>query len=178
MWKTLKEYAKEQGVTLQAIRNRIDRGKLKSKTDGKKIYVLVGEDDEQPTQPEALATQPTEQSIDEANAARARKWDAETDFKQQKILNLRADLILKRQKVTAYREKLRTEFCEGVLECYTDAFSDLKGVVVDLKLRKEQITKFKDTYKKCLKRFESKLIEYIKTKDSEEEREQDENTAV
>lgn len=164
MWITAKELAEKDGVTVAAIKDRIRRGKLKSKSDGKKVYVEVND--------ETAQTAPTtEQSIDEANAARARKWDAETDFKQQKILNLRADLILKQQKVLAYREKLRVEFCEGTLECFTDAFADLKAVLVDCKLKKEQIKKFKDCYAKCLKKFEQKLVAFLKKKDDEEEEE-------
>jgi hypothetical protein len=81
------------------------------------------------------------------------------------------DIILKKQKAVSYRERMRVEFCEGILEAYTDAFSDLKAVLVDMRLKKEQVQRFREKYGKCLKKFEKLLEKYLKQKDKEEEEE-------
>ena len=162
MWITVKEYAGREGISISAVPDRIKSGRVKSKKEGRRVYIEVPDEDGQ----EQTIT-PTEA----LNASLATRYDVENELKRQKILNIQADIVIKKQRVVSYRERLRTEFCEGVLEAYTDAFSDLKGIVVDLKLKKEQIRRFKETYAKCLKKFEQKLRNYLKKKDLEEEEE-------
>ena len=161
MWITVKEYAGREGISVSAVPDRIKSGRVKSKKEGRRVYIEVpDEEQEQPlSKTEAL------------NKALATRYDVENELKLAKVRNLEAEIVIKKQKVVSYRERLRTEFCEGVLEAYTDAFSDLKGIVVDLKLKKEQIRRFKDCYAKCLKKFEQKLRNYLKQKDKEEEEE-------
>lgn len=166
MWITVKEYAGREGISVSAVPDRIKSGRVKSKKEGRRVYIEVpDEGQEQPlSKTEAL------------NASLATRYNVENELKLAKVRNLEAEITLKKQKVVSYRERLRTEFCEGVLEAYTDAFSDLKGIVVDLKLKKEQIRRFKETYAKCLKKFEQKLKNYLKAKDKEEEEESRDDT--
>lgn len=174
MWMKVKDYAALRGVSVVAVHGKIKRGKLKSKRDGKRVWVWCddGASSDVPAEVDSSTSSVmTEEAIDQANAARARRWDAETEYKLSKIENIRADIVLKRQKSREYRERLRTEFTEGVLEVYTDAFADLKGVVVDLKMKKDQVRKYKDVYMRCMKKFEKMLVAYLKKKDDEEEKE-------
>jgi hypothetical protein len=162
MWMTLKAYAEREGIRPASVYDRIKSGRVKSKKEKGRVFIEVSEDGQEQT--------PTK--TDALNNALASRYDTENSLKQAKIRNLEAEIILKRQKAVAYRERLRVEFCEGVLECFTDSFADLKGVAVDMKMGKEQIRHFKEAYAKCLKKFEQKLVSYLRTKDEEEEKEQ------
>lgn len=141
---------------------RVKSGRIKMKKDDGRVYIEV---------PDEEGKEQTMTPTEALNTALATRYDVENELKLAKVRNLEAEIVIKKQKVVAYRERLRTEFCEGVLEAYTDAFSDLKGIVVDLKLKKEHIKRFKDCYAKCLKKFEQKLRNYLKQKDKEEEEE-------
>ena len=162
MWITVKEYAGREGISVTAVPDRIKSGRVKSKKEGRRVYIEVPDED---------GKEKTMTPTEALNTALATRYDVENELKLAKVRNLEAEITLKKQKVVSYRERLRTEFCEGVLEAYTDAFSDLKGIVVDLKLKKDQIRRFKDCYAKCLKKFETKLRNYLKQKDKEEEEE-------
>ena len=162
MWITVKEYAGREGISVSAVPDRIKSGRVKSKKEGRRVYIEV---------PDEEGKEQTMTPTEALNNALATRYDVENELKLAKVRNLEAEITLKKQKVVSYRERLRTEFCEGVLEAYTDAFSDLKGIVVDLKLKKDQIRRFKSCYSKCLKKFEQKLKNYLKQKDKEEEEE-------
>lgn len=162
MWITIKEYGEREGISRPSVLKRVKSGRVKMKKDDGRVYIEV---------PDEEGKEQTMTPTEALNASLATRYDVENELKLAKVRNLEAEITLKKQKVVAYRERLRTEFCEGVLEAYTDAFSDLKGIVVDLKLKKEQIRRFKDVYSKCLKKFEQKLRNYLKQKDKEEEEE-------
>lgn len=162
MWMALKAYAEREGIRPASVYDRIKSGRVKSKKEGRRVYIEV---------PDEEGKEQTMTPTEALNTALATRYDVENELKLAKVRNLEAEIVIKKQKVVAYRERLRTEFCEGVLEAYTDAFSDLKGIVVDLKLKKDQIRRFKDCYSKCLKKFEQKLRNYLKQKDKEEEEE-------
>ena len=158
-WITTREFAERNNISVQAVTSRIKHGSVNCKMENGKRYIEVPDEN-------------AEISIDEEKTKiLSDKFEIEAELKRKKIENIRMDVLLKKQHMTVYKERLRTEFCEGVLEAYTDAFSDLKGIVVDLKLKKEQIKRFKDCYVKCLKKFEQKLRAYLKQKDKEEEEE-------
>ena len=167
MWIRVSEYAKRHGVIPAAVRKRIKCNTIASK---KEHGITLVEDVDGDAEAQENAPGQSEGRGYSQQALESR-WNTENELKRAKVRNLEAEITLKKQKVVAYRERLRTEFCEGVLEAYTDAFSDLKGIVVDLKLKKEQIRRFKETYAKCLKKFEQKLKNYLKAKDKEEEEE-------
>ena len=162
MWITIKEYGEREGISRPSVLKRVKSGRVKMKKDDGRVYIEV---------PDEEGKEQTMTPTEALNTALATRYDVENELKLAKVRNLEAEITLKKQKVVAYRERLRTEFCEGVLEAYTDAFSDLKGIVVDLKLKKDQIRRFKDCYSKCLKKFEQKLRNYLKQKDKEEEEE-------
>ena len=162
MWITIKEYGEREGISRPSVLKRVKSGRIKMKKDDGRVYIEV---------PDEEGKEQTMTPTEALNTALATRYDVENELKLAKVRNLEAEIVIKKQKVVAYRERLRTEFCEGVLEAYTDAFSDLKGIVVDLKLKKDQIRRFKDCYSKCLKKFEQKLRNYLKQKDKEEEEE-------
>ena len=162
MWITIKEYGEREGISRPSVLKRVKSGRVKMKKDDGRVYIEV---------PDEEGKEQTMTPTEALNTALATRYDVENELKLAKVRNLEAEIVIKKQKVREYRERLRTEFCEGVLEAYTDAFSDLKGIVVDLKLKKDQIRRFKDCYSKCLKKFEQKLRNYLKQKDKEEEEE-------
>ena len=170
MWIPIRKYAEQNGITVPAVHSRIKNGTLKCKKE-KGLRVVEVPDEEAPPQDD---TAPAPEKVYSKSALESR-WDVENELKRQKILNIEADIIIKKQKVKEYRERLRVEFCEGTLECFTDAFADLKAVLVDCKLKKEQIKKFKDCYAKCLRKFEAKLVAFLRKKDDEEEDESKED---
>lgn len=168
MWITVREYAEREGIQAQSVGRRVKSGRVKMKKEDGRVYIEV---------PDEEGQEQTMTPTQALNASLATRYDVENELKKAKVRNLEAEIVLKKQKSVVYRERLRTEFCEGILEAYTDAFSDLKGIVVDLKLKKEHIRRFKDCYSKCLKKFEAKLKAYLKTKDKEEEEESRNDTS-
>lgn len=167
-WVTVRKYAESRGVSGTTVRKKIKRGDFQMKILNNTMCIYDetadAEQDAQNTLADAQTSQRHYQSLED-------KWDVENTLKRAKIENIRADIQLKKQKVIDTRERYRVSFCEGVLEAFTDAFADLKSVLVELKMRKEQIQRFKQGYGKCLKRFEAKLVEYLKQKDDEEAKE-------
>lgn len=174
MWITIRQFADQNGISVPAVESRIKTGSLKCRKENGRRVVEVPDETQDANQD---AHQKIESSSEKSytKSALESRWDVENELKRQKILNIEADIIIKKQKVKEYRERLRVEFCEGTLECFTDAFADLKAVLVDCKLKKEQIKKFKDCYAKCLKKFEQKLVAFLKKKDDEEEEESKED---
>ena len=158
-WVTAREFAERNGISISAVSSRIKHGSVNCKMEDGKRYIEVPDDF-------------VSVAIDEGKTKiLSDKFEIEAELKKKKIENIKMDVLLKKQHMVSYRERLRTDFCEGVLEAYTDAFAELKSVMVDLKLKKANIMRFKETYSKCLKKFEQKLRNYLKQKDKEEEEE-------
>jgi hypothetical protein len=78
---------------------------------------------------------------------------------------LQQDTILKKQKQTITKEKYRIEYAESVLQAFTDAFSDVKNILIGLKLNKSQMQNFQAGFKKSLKKFEVNLKKMLSDAD-------------
>ena len=141
------------------------RGTVKWTTGRDGIKYVEVPDEEAPKAVEAAP------GGDSREMALARKHDADAALKLARIRGIEAEIRVKSQKVREYRERLRREFCEGVLECFSDSFGDLKAVLVDMRLRKDQVQKFRDEFGRCLKRFGDGLEKYLKQMDDAEEEE-------
>ena len=58
---------------------------------------------------------------------------------------------------------------QGVYECFSESFANLKNLIIDLKMTKEKNAVFKKIFADCLKRFETALRKYLAEKDRMEE---------
>ena len=61
------------------------------------------------------------------------------------------------------------EYAEGVLECFTESFADLKNFLISLKFNQQEKEKFNQSFAGCLKKFRKQLEKYLKQKDIENE---------
>ena len=158
MYITLRQYADREKISVPSARKRVERGKVKCKREKGRIYVEVEGAD-----PPVAA--------EESRSALEDRWSVENELKLAKVQNLKADILLKREKFAYVKEKYRLEFCEGVLEAFATSFSPLKSCLVGLRLDKEALSKFRAVFGRCLKKFKAGLGDYLAAKDKEEEEE-------
>lgn len=161
-WIKVTEYAKIKNIALHTAYKHIKQGKIQVKKINGIKHVAIEAD-----QPQNVNTEQQENQ----------KWlqlqndekKVKLDLQLEKLKNLRQDTILKQLKQQAIKEKYRQEYCQGVLECFVKSFADLKNFLIALKMEKQQLEQFNDTFKKDLKKFESALKKYLLDKDHEEE---------
>ena len=97
-----------------------------------------------------------------------RKLELENALKFEKLKNLQQDTLIKKQKQTFTKQKYRQEYVQGVFECFTESFSNIKNLIIQLKLSRENNNKFKRIFAECLKKFEISLKNYLSEADKKE----------
>lgn len=155
MWKTIRQFGEQHGITPAAVKSRIKTGSLKSRKN-KGHWEVFDED-----AVEVSSSSSVEEIDAEYTSAMTKKTELENKLKEQKLKNLQQDTLLKQQKNRDFIESMRREFAEGVFDCFTDTFDDVKNLFIDLKLNKEQNQKLKSIFGKAIKRFNEKLIKYL-----------------
>ena len=163
MWIKVREYADLNKVSVPVVHKRIKRNKLKHKKVNGMYYIQV-QDNHTPQ-----VEQITNNGDEQYNNAVKRRVELDNELKTQKLRNLKADTALKRQKQTLIKQKYRREFAQGVFECFSESFSDVKTVFVQMQLNKELNSKLKEAFKKSIKKFQQQLIKYLEAKDKEDE---------
>lgn len=160
MWVTVSELAKQQNITPQAIRAKIRCGKLKScKVKG---AYRVWKEDVEAEEAKLIAE-------DNAyNEAVKRKTQLDNELKAQKLRNLQQDTLLKKQKQTYTKQLYRQEYVQGVFQCFTESFANLKNFIVQLKMKKEDSLRFKKVIAECIRKFEVSLKHYLQEADKKE----------
>ena len=167
-WITVKQYADKLKITTSSVYKKIRSGKLQTKKN-KGITYVADFDSEQIKQAVKLAEQIEQEQNNRWIELQQNEKKVKLDLQLEKLKNLRQDTILKKLKQQSIKQKYRVEYCEGVLSCFADSFSDLKNFIIELKLDKDKISIFQKIFQKDLKKFEIKLKKYITEKDKEQE---------
>lgn len=161
-WIKISDYAKQHNITTVAVYRKIKRGTILSK----KIRNLTYVQDLAPIDPN------TTQTAEEKALAKSlqTKQNLDNELKQEKLKNLRQDTLLKKQKNALTKQLYRQQYAEGVFQCFSESFGNVKKLLIDLKLTAEQNKAFQTAFAKALKAFENKLSAYLQQKDKEQEK--------
>lgn len=169
-WVSVQDYADSHNVTNQAVRAKIKTGSLQNKKIKGKIHVLDVDYQEQEQETTSASTLSAEQELADLQYSLAMKDSKElqNELKRQKLKNLQQDTLIKKQKQTYTKQKYRQEYAEGVFECFTNAFADLKSKLISMRLNKEQMQEFQSCFKKSIKKFQVELKKYLSEADKKE----------
>lgn len=165
------EYATKHKITVKTVYNRIAKGLLFSQKLNNKIYVC-----ESPFDVSELEILNSKKKIENRFdlAVSKHQWEIKKNelqlvIQKQKLRNLRADTLLKNQKVILKKEEYKKQICNRIFEVYCESFSSLKGCIIDLKLNEHQIKRFIGEMNKCLQKFREGLEEYCRVEQPEEQ---------
>lgn len=165
------QYATKHKITVKTVYNRIAKGLLYSQKLNNKIYVC-----ESPFDVAELEILNSKKKIQNRFdlAVSKHEWEVKKNelqliLQKQKLKNLRADTLLKNQKVILKKEEYKKEICNKIFEVYSDSFSSLKGCIIDLRLTERQINAFICEMDRCLQKFKEGLDEYCRTEQPEEQ---------
>lgn len=172
MWLKVKQFAKKHGITEQSVRGRIQAGTIQNK----KIKGIINVWDDAP-EPEPQEKTSAEQELADLQYSLAMKdsKQLQNELKREKLKNLQQDTLIKKQKQTYTKEKYRQEYAEGVFECFTAAFADVKTKLISMKLKKQQMQEFQTIFKKCIKKFQVELKKYLADADKKEIEDNEDN---
>lgn len=171
------EYATKHKITIKTVYNRIAKGLLYSQKINNKIYVS-----ESPFEVSDLEVLNSKKKIENRFdlALSRHEWEVKKNelqliIQKQKLKNLRADTLLKNQKVILKKEEYKKEICNKIFQVYCESFSTLKGSLIDLRLNEHQINHFICEMDKCLEKFRKGLEEYCSVQEFEQEQENQQN---
>lgn len=175
-WVSVQDYADSHNVTNQAVRAKIKTGSLQNKKIKGKLHVLDVDyqEQEQETTPASISAEQELADLQYSLAMKDAK-ELQNQLKRQKLRNLQQDTLIKKQKQTYTKQKYRQEYAEGVFECFTEAFADVKNLIIELKLTKDQMQKFQNAFKKSIKKFETELKKYLHEADKKEIEDNEDN---
>ena len=161
MFISVADYAREHKTSTKQVYDLIHSGKLPYKKIKDKLHILIddaeGAEDQQASINNLFETEQKE------------KLRLENELKKEKLKNLQQDTILKRQKQIFTRQQYRRQFVQGVFQCFTESFADLKSFLIQLKLEKQRNKKFQELFKGAINTFEKKLKKYLTEKDKQEQ---------
>lgn len=165
MFLSVRQYANSKDLSVNYVRKLINTGKLTAKKVNGAFQIEVPDD-----QPVKLTERDKRiQEQDQAyTLAMTSKTEIDNRLKQERLNNLKQDTVLKRLKNQQVIQQYRREFAQGVFQCFTDAFSDVKNVFIEMKLNKQQNQKLKQSFSKSIKNFKEKLNEYLKKNQNKE----------
>lgn len=171
------QYATKHKITVKTVYNRIAKGLLYSQKLNNKIYVC-----ESPFDVSDLEVLNSKKKIENRFdlAVSKHQWEVKKNelqliLQKQKLKNLRADTLLKNQKVLLKKEEYKKQICNKIFDVYSNSFSSLKGCIIDLRLNEHQINAFICEMEKCLEKFRQGLEEYCRVQQIEQEQENEEN---
>lgn len=169
MWISIREYANKHDVTTNAVLKRVHNNTIQSKKE-KGMYLVWQDDTDAVQQQLQIMPEASTSNTDDAYADAMRKAkELENALKQEKLKNLRQDTLLKKQKNRQVIQQYRKEFAQGVFECFTESFGDVKKLFIELKLNKQMNEKLKSVFKKCIGKFQKNLTDYLAKSDKEKE---------
>lgn len=169
-WLTVKQYAKLHNIAQQTVRAKIKAQTIPSKKIKGVMNVLDNSPELQEQETTPASTISAEQELADLQYSLAMKdsKELENELKRQKLRNLQQDTLIKKQKQTYTKQKYRQEYVEGVFQCFCQAFADVKKMIIELKLTKQQMQKFQNSFKKSIKKFEVELKKYLYEADKKE----------
>lgn len=166
MWLTCNEFAIKHKMCVKNVYDRIKHGRVQSKKEKGKLYVWDTDSAEESTEKNVETTAENDSAY---QTEMKRKLTLENDLKFEKLKNLQQDTLIKKQKQVFTKQLYRQQYAQGVYECFSESFANLKNLIIDLKLTKEKNAVFKKIFADCLKRFETALKKYLAEKDRMEE---------
>ena len=169
-WVSVQDYADSHNVTNQAVRAKIKSGTIQNKKIKGKIHVLDVDyqEQEQEITPASIISAQQELADLQYSLAMKDSKQLQNELKREKLKNLQQDTLIKKQKQTYTKQKYRQEYAEGVFQCFCGAFADVKKMIIELKLDREQMQKFQNSFKKSIKKFELELKKYLHDADKKE----------
>lgn len=162
-WLKVSDYARYKGIAVNTVNKKVKANKLQSRLENGLRMVYA---EELP----ADTVSDTEKADAAYSLAMEKKTNLDNELKQEKLRNLQQDTLLKKQKNTLTKQVYRQEYAEGVYLCFSQAFSNVKTLLIDLKLSAEQNKAFQAAFNKALKKFETLLTKYLQDKDREQEK--------
>ena len=166
-WMTVKQYSDKKGISQNTVRKKIMRKTVLSKKI-KGVMHVADLSAQQIEQQQADKQQQYQQQNLSYQDELKKKLELENALKFQKLKNLQQDTLIKKQKQTFTKQKYRQEYVQGVFECFTESFSNIKSLIIQLKLSRQNNNKFKRIFAECLKKFEMNLQKYLAEADKKE----------
>lgn len=166
-WFKVREYAENNKITTGMVYKKIKRKTLLSKKMEGILYVAELTDDSIEMQPQNIEDKYQQQNLTYQDELK-KKLELENALKIEKLKNLQQDTLIKKQKQTFTKQKYRQEYVQGVFECFTESFANIKNLIIDLKLSKENNQRFKRIFAECIKKFETNLKKYLSEADKKE----------
>lgn len=163
----VKEYSQAKGISVSMVHKKIKRKTVLSKKIKGVFYVADLSEQQIEKQQQQKQQQYQQQNLTYQDELK-RKLELENALKFQKLKNLQQDTLIKKQKQTFTKQKYRQEYVQGVFECFTESFSNIKSLIIELKLSRENNNKFKRIFAECLKKFEISLKNYLSEADKKE----------
>ena len=166
-WMTVKQYSDKKGISQNTVRKKIMRKTVLSKKIKGVMHVADLSAQQIEQQQAEKQQQYQQQNLNYQNQLK-RKLELENALKFEKLKNLQQDTLIKKQKQTFTKQKYRQEYVQGVFECFTESFANIKSLIIQLKLSRQNNNKFKRIFVECLKKFEISLKNYLSEADKKE----------
>lgn len=166
-WMTVKQYSQKKGISQNTVRKKIFRKTVLSKKIKGIIHVADLAVDQIQQQQQQKQIQYEKQNLSYQDQLK-KKLQLENALKIEKLKNLQQDTLIKKQKQTFTKQKYRQEYVQGVFQAFTESFANVKNLIIELKLSKEENNKFKRIFADCIKKFEINLKKYLAEADKKE----------
>lgn len=163
VWLKVQEYVKKHNVTPMSVYGKIKRKTIPFKKVKGVTYVQDLQD--QDIQQQQIEQQKQNQEL---SKLQNQERKVKLELQLEKLKNLREDTLIKKQKQTYTKELYRQEYVDGVFDCFTESFSNIKNLIIELKLKKEDNAKFKKIFSQCIKKFQISLKRYLAEADKKE----------
>ena len=173
-WMTVKEYSDKKGISQNTVRKKIMRKTVLSKKIKGVMHVADLSEQQIEQQQQQKQQQYQQQNLTYQDQLK-KKLQLENALKFEKLKNLQQDTLIKKQKQTFTKQKYRQEYVQGVFQCFTESFSNIKSLIIELKLSRENNNRFKKIFAECLKKFEGSLKKYLSEADKKELQQNEDN---
>lgn len=168
-WIKARDYAVYANIAVKNVYEKIKKGLVQSKKIKGILHVAVQDDSAQNT------TDNIDQINNQYQSEIQKKLQLDNALKIQRLRNLQQDTLIKKQKQTFTKQKYRQEYVQGVFQAFTESFSNIKNLIIELKLSRQNNNKFKRIFAECIKKFEVELKKYLHEADKKEIEENEDN---
>ena len=160
-WIKARDYAVYANIAVKNVYEKIKKGLVQSKKIKGILHVAVDDDS-------AQNTDNIEQINNQYQNEIQKKLQLDNALKIERLRNLQQDTLIKKQKQTFTKQKYRQEYVQGVFEAFTESFANVKNLIIELKLSRQNNNKFKRIFAQCIKKFEINLKKYLAEADKKE----------
>ena len=167
MYIDVKEFAKIKGCTTVFIYKQIKKNKIRARKEKGIWKVWIDDNDNEVKESEQPIVNTKHDTDEEYNLSLLKRTELENKLKEQKLRNLTEDTKLKSIRNKQTIESIKRQFAQQVFQVFTDCFSDVKNVFIQMKLDKEQNQKLKDSFKKAISNFRDQLLKKLENKEGD-----------